>query len=267
VVGEPEGDPDLYGNDRLFVTLAVKQDAYTQSCFSALAECGRPLIRIVIHDLYDLGAQFFLWEFATAVAGWRMDIHPFDQPNVEQAKVIARQMTSAYKAQGSLPKEQPALETPWVTVYAPQQYDTVKDALLSFLELANRGDYLALQAFVTPTPITTLALQELRIKLREHTHLATTLGYGPRFLHSTGQLHKGDAGQGLFIQFTADIVEDIPIPDEPGSTRSSMSFGVLLHSQAMGDLQALRDNQRRTLRFHFHGDPESGLAKLQQLLE
>lgn len=266
VVHEPEGSPELYGKDRLFVTLALEQDTYTQSCFSQLAELGRPVIRIVIQDIYDLGAQFFLWEFATAVAGWRMDIHPFDQPNVEQAKVIARQMTSTYKAQGSLPTEKPALETAWVTVFAPQKYDTVEVGLRSFLAMADPGDYLALQAFITPSPETTAALQELRRMLREHTHLATTLGYGPRFLHSTGQLHKGDSGQGLFIQFTADITDDTPIPDEPGSTRSSMSFGVLLHSQAMGDLQALRGNQRRTLRFHFHGDIITGLANLQKLM-
>lgn len=266
VVGEPEGNPALYGQDRLYVTLALKQDANTQSSFSALAKRGAPLIHITLQDLYDLGAQFFLWEFATAVAGWRMDVHPFDQPNVEQSKVIAHKMISAYRSQGSLPEEAPALETPWVAVYAPQQVNTVKDAVLSFLALAHPGDYLALQAFVAPTPDTTAALQELRIKLREHTQLATTTGYGPRFLHSTGQLHKGDSGQGLFIQFTADIIEDTPIPDEIGSTRSSMSFGVLVQAQAMSDLRALRENKRRTLHLHFHGDPATGLANLKQLI-
>lgn len=266
VINEPEGEPHLYGEDRLYVTMALAHDAATQRCFSAMAQQGKPLIRITIQDLYQLGAQFFLWEFATAVAGWRMNIHPFDQPNVEQAKVIARQMTAAYKKQGSLPGQATALETPWVTVFAPQPYQTVKDALLSFLALAKPGDYLALQAFLTPSPDTTAALQALRLKLRERTHLATTIGYGPRFLHSTGQLHKGDSGQGLFLQFTSDIVEDAPIPEDVDMAKSSISFGVLLHAQAMGDLQALQENQRRTLHLHFHTHPAQGLANLLQLI-
>jgi transaldolase/glucose-6-phosphate isomerase len=264
VAGEPEAMGDVYGEDRVYVSIALVDDASTQQSFAACAKLGRPLIRITLNDIYDLGAQIFLWEFATAVAGWRMDIHPFDQPNVEQAKVIARQMTAAYKTHGSLPQETPALQTSWVTVFSSQTPGTVQEALQAFLALTKPDDYIALQAFVTPKPATTQALQELRLKLREFTHLATTVGYGPRFLHSTGQLHKGDAGQGVFIQFTSDIAEDTPIPDEAGSSQSGMSFGVFLHAQAMGDLQALRNNQRRTIHFHFHGDPAGGMLRLMQ---
>lgn len=267
IANEPEGPAELYGNDRLFVSLALAEDPDTPQAFSDPASLGHPLIRITLQDSYELGAQIFLWEFATAVAGWRMDIHPFDQPNVEQAKVIARKMTAAYKSHGSLPQEEPALQTSWVSVFVEQQPAGVKEAVEDFLAQCDPGDYIALQAFVTPHPETSRALQQLRMKLREKTRLATTVGYGPRFLHSTGQLHKGDGGQGLFIQFTADIEHDLAIPDNAGSSHSTMTFGVLVYAQALGDLQALQENRRRTIRFHFHVNPASGLSRLAQLLD
>jgi hypothetical protein len=185
---------------------------------------------------------------ATAVAGYRLGIQPFDQPNVEAAKDLARQMVAEYMAQGELP---PGESGPLTA-----------DTLRAFLEQARPGDYITLQAFVQPTPETDEALQALRTRLRDQYKLATTVGYGPRFLHSTGQLHKGDAGNGLFIQFTSDPKEDVPIPDEAGKPASTMTFGVLKMAQALGDAQALRNEGRRIIRFHLGQDAADRLKQL-----
>ncbi|MFQ5594304.1 MAG: bifunctional transaldolase/phosoglucose isomerase [Anaerolineae bacterium] len=254
VVGEPLGPPDVYGDDRLFVYLEIRDwrleiASNLQSPISNLLEnAGHPVVRFHLHDLYDLGGQFFLWEMATAVAGHRLDINPFDQPNVESAKVRAREMVEAYRKEGTLP----AVESAPLT----------SDALDAFLAGAEPGAYIALQAFVQPTAETDAALLALRTRLRDRTKLATTVGYGPRFLHSTGQLHKGDAGKGLFIQFTADDPRDVPIPDEAGSPESSITFGVLKAAQALGDRQALMDAGRQVIRFHLKEDVVGGLKQL-----
>ncbi len=170
----------------------------------ALEEAGHPVVRLHLQDLYDLGGQFFLWEMATAVAGYRLGINPFDQPNVESAKVLAREMVAAYEEKGALPQASrlPRRPRPW-TPSCPQTG-------------AGPRDYIALQAYVEPTARTDVLLHALRTALRDRFRLATTVGYGPRFLHSTGQLHKGDGGNGLFVQFTADPPVDVPIPDEAG---------------------------------------------------
>ncbi|HLF89982.1 MAG TPA: hypothetical protein VI451_13620, partial [Anaerolineales bacterium] len=193
---------------------------------------------------------YFLWEFATAVAGHLLAIQPFDQPNVEAAKILARKMVAEYKEKGQLPKG----ETTPLTA----------DALVRFLSQAQAGDYFSLQAYVYPTRETASALQTLRHKLRDRTQLATTLGFGPRFLHSTGQLHKGDAGNGLFIQFTSDSSEDVPIPDEAEKPDSSLTFGTLVRAQALGDYQALltATPPRRAIHFHLGADVVEGLEQL-----
>ena len=206
------------------------------------------MVRLRLRDLYDLGDQFFLWEMATAVAGSRLGINPFDQPNVEAAKVLARGAIAAYAESGELPQDEPAALT--------------VQSLADFLSHADSGDYISLQAYVHPTASTDAALLALRARLRDQFRLATTVGYGPRFLHSTGQLHKGDAGNGLFIQFTADNQQDVPIPDEAGEPESSMSFGVLKMAQALGDKQALLDGGRRVIRFHLGDDVVGGLKLL-----
>ena len=252
VVGEALGDPAVYGADRLFVYLRLAGADAAQgahdAALAALAAAGHPVVTIRLHDLYDVGGQFFLWELATAVAGHLLGIQPFDQPNVESAKVLARQMVAAYHELGRLPEDTPA---PLSTA-----------ALRAFLAASRPGDYIALQAYVPPTPATTAALNALRLALRDRLHLATTVGYGPRFLHSTGQLHKGDGNNGLFIQFTADVLQDAPIPDEAGAAASGMSFGVLIQAQALGDGQALRDAGRRVIRFHLGTDVVGGLERL-----
>ena len=250
VVGEPVGPPEVYGDDRLFVYLRLEGDATHDAAVEALEEAGHPVVRLRLRDRYDLGGQFFLWEMATAVAGNRLGINPFDQPNVEAAKVRAQEMVAAYQEQGALPDDEPVPLT--------------AEALQAFLSQTQPGDYIALHAYVAPTVETDAALQALRTRLRDQTRLAVTAGYGPRFLHSTGQLHKGDAGQGLFIQFTAEDAQDRSIPDEAGAAASSITFGVLKTAQALGDKQALLDAGRRVIRLHLGTDVPAGLKQLER---
>jgi glucose-6-phosphate isomerase len=248
VVGEPPGPPEVYGDDRLFVYIRLDHDDTHDAAIDALQAAGHPVVRIRQHERYGLGAQFFVWELATAVAGQRLGINPFDQPDVEAAKRLARAAVDAYKSTQTLPHIPSAPLT--------------DAALRAFLAPARAGDYIALQAFIQPTPEADAALQALRVRLRERYKLATTVGYGPRFLHSTGQLHKGDAGNGLFVQFTADDPRDADIPDEAGKPDSSISFGVLKAAQALGDYQALQKAGRRVIRFHLGADAPGALACL-----
>lgn len=249
VVGEPLGEARLYAHgDRLFVQLALEGEPAEDAALMQLERAGQPVVRIVLRDRYDVGAQFFLWEMATAVAGHLLGINPFDQPNVEAAKALARRLIAEYQKAGALPAGQTA----------PLSAET----LHAFLAAARPGDYVALQAYVPPTPAAAVALDELRTAIRDRYRLATTLGYGPRFLHSTGQLHKGDAGNGLFVQFTYDPAADAPIPDEAGRPAASMTFGVLNRAQALGDAQALRDAGRRLICFHLGADVAGGLRRL-----
>lgn len=264
VMSEPVGSPAFYGPDRLFVYVKVAGDSTHDLAVDALKAAGYPVVHIQLDDLYDLGGQFFLWEMATAVAGHRLGINPFDQPNVEAAKVLARQMVSTYQETGKLPALMPQLQHDGIAVYGDVDGSTPGEMLRAFLDQAQPGAYIALQAYVQPTADMDAALTSLRKRLRDRTELATTLGYGPRFLHSTGQLHKGDAGKGLFIQFTADMPRDADIPDEAGSSNSTISFGTLKIAQALGDRQALLDGGRRVLRIDLGAEP---VQVLQQLAE
>jgi transaldolase/glucose-6-phosphate isomerase len=248
VVGEELASPGYYGEDRLFVHLRTLGDRTQDQAIAALAAVGHPVVTIHLQDRYDMGGQFFLWEMATAVAGQRIGIQPFDQPNVEAAKVLAREMVAAYQQEGRLPEGQTAPVT--------------AEALAAFLGRAKPGDYVALQAYLQPTESASSLLKSLRLKMRDRTHLATTVGYGPRFLHSTGQLHKGDAGNGLFVQFTSVSEQDVPIPDEAGRPESSVSFEVLKSAQALGDARALEDAGRRLIRFQLDGEVSGELQKL-----
>lgn len=248
VVGEPVLSPDGYGEDRLFVYLQLDSDATDETAVAALRRAGQPVITVTLADLHDLGGHFFLWEMATAVAGHILNIQPFDQPNVESAKVQARKMVAAYKESGELPPAETS--------------ELSTENLHTFLAQARPGDYISIQAYVPPTPQTGQALQALRVQLLQQYRLATTVGYGPRFLHSTGQLHKGDSGHGLFIQFTSDAENDVAIPDEAGKPESEISFGVLKLAQALGDAQALRDEKRRLICFHLGTAVLDGLRRL-----
>ncbi|HUF38640.1 MAG TPA: hypothetical protein VMN57_08965 [Anaerolineales bacterium] len=248
VAGERPGG--RYGADRVFAGLLLPGDDAVAARLSALEAAGHPVIRFELDDRYDLGGQFFLWELATAVTGHVMGIQPFDQPNVESAKVLARRMVDRYQETGALPDgEHAAFST---------------EAVTRFTAGMAAGGYIAIHAYLTPDEATDRAIADFREALREHTGAAVTAGYGPRFLHSTGQLHKGDAGNGRFIQFTADAEPDLPIPDEAGSPASAMTFGTLKLSQALGDFEALRqaDPPRRVIRFHLTGDPPTQIAAL-----
>lgn len=263
VTGEPLGSPEDYGADRLFVSLRLQGDGDDDDAgINAIAKAGHPLVRMRLDDLADLGEQCFLWEMATAVAGWRLGINPFDQPNVEAAKVLAKQMIARYRAEGRLPAEDPVLVADGIAVYGDVQAASPAEALVHFLGRSRPGDYVAIHAYLPPHPETDALLGSLRLRIRGRLGLATTAGYGPRFLHSTGQLHKGDGGQGLFIQFTADDPRDLPIPDELGAPASAVTFGVLKAAQARGDRQALLNTGRRAIRFHLGGDVAGGLQRL-----
>ena len=195
-------------------------------------------MRLDLRDKYDVGAEFFRWELATAVAGSILGIHPFDQPNVRAAKDMTESVLEQFESSGKLP----AMED--------------SASLKTLLDQSRRGDYLAIMAYVRQTPEVNQALDALRRKVTESHGIATTMGYGPRFLHSTGQLHKGGPGSGLFLQITAEHAQDVVIPDAP------YTFGVLADGQAVGDLQALRASERRSVRVHVGSDPEEGIRRM-----
>lgn len=248
VVNEPLAPVESYAADRAFVHLRLEGDRKYDDLLSRLSQAGHPLITFHLQDLYDLGGQFFVWEMATAIAGHFLAINPFDQPNVEAAKVKARAVVAEYAEKGSLPTGE----------FAPLGPDSLKE----FLDKANPGDYVCIQAYVQATPAAEEAMQALRQAIHLRTGLATTSGFGPRFLHSTGQLHKGDGGNGLFIQFVSDAHEDVAIPDEAGAAASSMSFNVLKKAQALGDAQALHDARRRVISFDVGQDAVGALEEL-----
>jgi glucose-6-phosphate isomerase len=262
VVGEPPAPPEAYGPDRVFAHLRLEGDETHDRAVADLEKAGHPVIRLALRDPYDLGSQFFLWEMATAVAGWRLGVAPFDQPDVEATKVRARELVAAYRAQGRLPEPEPSLTAGDVRVYGEARGDTPAAALAAFVDAAGPGAYVAFQAYLPPSPGMDQALVGLRRAVRDRTCLATTLGYGPRYLHSTGQLHKGDRGAGLFVQLTADPARDAPIPDGPGEQGAPLTFGVLEAAQALGDRQALLDRGRKILRIHLGRDPQSALHAL-----
>lgn len=248
VVGEPVFDAHLYGTDRIFIFHVLNGKVPQPQFKKALIEAGHPVLQINLDNKEELGGLFFIYEMATAIACQRLGINPFDQPNVESAKVQARKMTAAFHETGRLPEDTPAI------------LDNA--TFTSFLENSKEGDYISIQIYTKSNEKLDKALFELRRKLTQKYNLATTIGYGPRFLHSTGQLHKGDSGNGLFIQFTTENPNDLNIPDEAGKKNSAMSFHVLKMSQALGDKQALVDENRRVIRFHVEEDLVSKINEL-----
>jgi transaldolase/glucose-6-phosphate isomerase len=266
VVAEPPGAPGVYGDDRLFFYLQLDQDDTYADQVAALERARRPVVRVHLRDCYDLGAQFFLWELAVAVAGHLLNIQPFDQPNVESAKVIGRQMVAAFSESGTFPSDTPLLTENGVSVFGSVQARSLGEALALFLNQAHPASYIGLQAYVAPTPETDTLLETIRTRLRDKYRLATTVGYGPRYLHSTGQLHKGDGGSGLFVQITSAADNDLPIPDAAGAPQASLTFGALKLAQALGDREALLENGRRVLRLHLGTDVPGGLRALLEAL-
>ena len=240
VAGEPLLGPEHYGEERLFVYLRLDGDdnAATDAAIDLIESSGQPLVRLSLRDRYDLGGEFYRWELATAVAGSMLGIHPFDQPNVQQAKDITARVLEEYKGSGRLPS------------------GGVPGSPEALLAGARPGDYLAVMAYMRQTPETDQALTALRRRVMERYRIATTVGYGPRFLHSTGQLHKGGPSSGLFLQLTASHGEDVPVPGE------SYTFGVLADAQALGDLRALKDKGRRVISVRLDRDDSSSIAEL-----
>jgi glucose-6-phosphate isomerase len=262
VVGEAPAPPSVYGDDRLFVHVQQEGDSSHDAALAEFQAAGHPTVHMTIHDRYDLGRQFFVWELATAVAAVRLEINPFDQPNVESAKQRAKELVATYAKEGKLPEEEPTLRADGIELYGEVAAGRMAEALRAFIGSGTEGGYLALHAYLEPTPATDRALSGLATAIRERTRLATTVGYGPRFLHSTGQLHKGDAGRGLFIQLTANDAQDVPIPDDPAVAGSPISFRVLTEATVRGDARALREAGRRVARFHLGDDAVAGLGRL-----
>jgi transaldolase/glucose-6-phosphate isomerase len=253
---EPIGDPAVYSDDRLFVALRIGDDAEFDRSVDALEAAGHPVIRFDLVDTYDLAAEFFRWEFATAVAGAHLGIDAFDEPNVKESKDNTQAVLQQYEQTGSLPEETAAVTDGALRVYGDVSGTSASGALAAHLDTANPGDYVALMAYVTPDDSNQDALQRLRVAIRDSRKLATTLGFGPRFLHSTGQLHKGGPNTGVYIQITADDGTDVSIPGAP------YTFSVLKRAQSAGDLQSLRSHGRRVVRVHIAGDLDAGLASL-----
>ena len=273
VDGETPAAPEIYAKDRLFIYFRLDGDTTHEEIVNSLKTAGHPVIHLNLQDIYNLGGEFFRWMMATAVAGWVMQINPFNQPNVESAKVLAREMVSAYRDKGELPSLKPDLKIDGIEVYCGQKAENMQQVWHQFLSQANPGEneskgrsYFSIQAYLKTDPEIDRALQLLRNKIQAASRMAVTVGYGPRFLHSTGQLHKGDAGNGMFIQLTSQMPDDLPIPDRPGSDQSSISFAVLKTAQALGDRQALIDAGRKVIRFHLDKDIKGSLQKLTETL-
>jgi len=260
VLDEPLADPRVYGKDRLFVIFQNKQEKNKNT--TALVQAGHPVITIRLDDDYDLGGQMYIWEMAIAVSGHILNINPFIQPAVEAAKKYARSIIAQYREKKELQPGKAALTTDQCDVYGASSGSTPAEVLKNFLGQAHVFDYVCLQVYLSPTPEVDEALRKLRKTIFTKHGIAVTIGYGPRYLHSTGQLHKGDSGNGLFIQLTEDNSLDIDIPDDIGKEKSSLTFGTLKAAQAQGDMQALIDAGRRIIRFHFRTNPSSGLKKL-----
>ncbi|MGH9932446.1 MAG: bifunctional transaldolase/phosoglucose isomerase [Pyrinomonadaceae bacterium] len=267
VVGEPQGAVSAYGNDRLFVSISVGPvEEETHSRLKAIEAAGHPVVYRNLADVYDLGAEFFLWEMATAFAGWRLGINPFDQPNVQESKDATKALLEKYEHDGKLAAQVALASDSELTVYAGGEVGasstavSVDEALRAHCAKIKPGDYVALLAYIEETPETEAALQRIRVSIREATSCATTTGYGPRFLHSTGQLHKGGPDSGVFIQITAPDKVDFPVPE------SSYTFSVLKGAQALGDFQSLLKHGRRALRVDLGSDVLAGLQKLQEIL-
>ena len=265
VLDEPFPDNSVYGKDRVFVIFQDEGNAKSSST-EFLVHAGHPVITIKINDDYDLGKQMFIWEMATAVAAHFLGVNPFDQPGVESAKINARRIIAEYTEKKSIPEQKPALSSKQGDVYGNITGTTPAEAFTNFLKQANAWDYICLQIYLSPSPEIDTAVIRLREAIRQKYARPVTFGYGPRYLHSTGQLHKGDSGSGLFIQLTQDNSLDVNIPDDIGQKKTSLTFGALKAAQAQGDWQALKDAGRRIIRFHWKANPVTGLETLAELL-
>jgi glucose-6-phosphate isomerase len=268
VVGEPVGDPDSYGDDRFFVLVTLPGESRVElgALAASLLDQGHPVRHIELAEPLDVGAEFVRWEVATAAAGIVLGIDPFDQPNVQESKDATKALLEAHRAKGALPQPAPLVSEPGIAASAdPSALGdvpvSVEGAVAQLLTGIEGGrDYFAILAYLPPDRDVIERLQGMRARVRDATGAATTLGFGPRFLHSTGQLHKGGPDTGVFLQLTAEPSKDLPIAgwDE--------SFGTLIAAQALGDLASLQRRRRRALRLHL-GDLEAGLTRLETMVD
>ncbi len=258
--------PTAYGSDRLFVLIG-QGDADLDPRALELIASGAPLVKLDLPDPHGLGGHFFLWEFATAMAGYFLKINPFDQPDVESTKTRTRDILAGASEGAVGGEERPGPSAGGLRFRAPDSAGGPAGILARFLGQAREGDYLAVLAFVPPRPAITTLLEDLTARLRDRSRIPVTSGFGPRYLHSTGQLHKGDGGNGLFLQLVAASLPDVPIPEVEGIKRPAASFGELFGAQGLGDWKALQDRGRRVLRIEIDGPVEDGLAASVRLLE
>ena len=270
---EKPGAPDVYGSDRVFVYLRLENnaDSTQDSQVEALRNAGQPVIRMNVADIYDIGEEFFRWEIATAVAGSIIGINSFDQPDVEASKVVTRQLTAEYEKTGKLPDEKPFWEGDGLKLFTDDRnarnltrlagnQNSLAGFLRAHLSQLAAGDYFALLAYIQMNADHQESLQVIRHAVRDHRRVATCLGFGPRFLHSTGQAYKGGPNTGVFLQVTSDDAVDLPVPGQ------KYTFGVVKAAQARGDFQVLAERQRRALRVHLPADVKGGLEKLSRAI-
>ncbi len=268
---EPLGPPDVYGNDRVFICMRLESDPSDVSqgaAIEALERAGHPVVRISVIDPYDLGQEFFRWEIATAVAGSIIGINSFNQPDVEESKLATRRLTAEYEKTGSLPPETPILKDDGIKLFADERNNaaltkaaghdkSLVGYLRAHLNQLKTGDYFALLAYIEMHETLEERLQAMRVAIRDRKHVATCLGFGPRFLHSTGQAYKGGPNTGVFLQITCDDATDLPVPGQ------KYTFGVVKAAEARGDFQVLGERNRRALRVHLGVDVRTGLAALE----
>ena len=257
--------PDAYGADRVFAYLRLESDSDKEqaAAVDALAKAGHPVVRIVLPDVYNLGQEFFRWEIATAVAGSLIGINAFNQPDVEASKVETRKLTSEYESSGKLPPESPFFTGDGCKLYADRSNaaalkggTTLAAILKKHLSRINAGDYFAVLGYLTMNEANEEALQTIRLAVRDNRKVATVLGFGPRFLHSTGQAYKGGPNSGVFLQITCDDAVDLLVPGQ------TYTFGVVKAAQARGDFAVLAERDRRAMRVHLGKDVTVGLATL-----
>ncbi|MGB0107868.1 MAG: transaldolase, partial [Terriglobales bacterium] len=275
---EALGAPEVYGdsrnNDRIFAYLRLETapDPAQDAKVAAIEKAGQPVVRIEVSDIYSLGQEFFRWEIATAVAGSILGINAFNQPDVEASKIVTKQLTSEYESKGSLPPEKPLLEEAGFKLFTDDKNArdlsqavgsdrSLKNYLRAHLARLGAGDYFALLGYVEMNAAHEALLQDLRMTVRDRKRVATCLGFGPRFLHSTGQAYKGGPNSGVFLQITSDDAQDLPVPGQ------KYTFGVVKAAQARGDFQVLADRKRRALRVHLGSDVKAGLTKLTELVK
>jgi transaldolase/glucose-6-phosphate isomerase len=266
--------PDIYGNDRVFAYVRLENgvDADQEAKVAAIEKAGHPVVRITIADTYELGAEFFRWEIATAVAGAIIGINAFNQPDVEASKIATRNLTSEYEKTGSLPAEKPILEDSGVKLFTDDKNaaDLAKAAggdkslvgyLKAHLSRIKARDYFAVLGYIQMNAEHEQSLQKIRHAVRDKKHVATCLGFGPRFLHSTGQAYKGGPNSGVFLQITCDDAVELPVPGQ------KYTFGIVKAAQARGDFQVLAERGRRALRVHLGSNLKAGLATLEAAVQ